>query len=147
MGHLIFVGDGCPEAHQLMKRQLDRHCFGKGNPCRLREIHIYDLQFDSEDRDAVLNDFNYGTNEIQFKDGFSYKFRMKEAPFKHGKLRAAISIFVKIVGWPFGVKGIKWGKEKSAWQVAKAGLNIYPLAEVDDNFIMNFSTEKEEEWL
>jgi hypothetical protein len=150
MSHLIIAVDGLPEGIDILEKGLDRHCFGKGKPARLREIKLYDLQFDSKDREIVLNDFYQTLAEHTFKDGLAYRFRYKEAPFKHGKFRMAIAWIVKILGWPFGIRAVEPWKEVKApgkQQVPKPLVNLYTIAEIPDNFQYNKAINKEEEWL
>lgn len=150
MAHLIFLVDGMPEGIEYLEQNLDRRSFGKGKPCRLREIKLYDLQYDSKDRKEVMNEFHFPVTEHKFKDRMAYSFRYKEAPFKHGKFRRAIALFLKLFGWPFGIKPLETWKEvktPTPQKVAKPLMNVIPIADIQDNFTINRVHGMEEEWL
>ena len=149
MAHLFHVVEGLPEGLEEYKRNMDRHSFGKG-VCRLREIRIFDLQYPEEDEQAVLNDFYFKLSEYKFSDTHTIKFKDKENPFKHARLRRIIDFFMSTFGGLIGLTPVQPWKtieKPEEHQVPKHLINIYVIGKAKDNTIFNKVYNKEEEWL
>ena len=148
--HVVFLCDGLPEGIKDFERQLDRHNFGNGGfPCRLREIKIYDLQFDSKDKKDVMAVLSNSPTEPKYEEKLAYKLEQKQNPFKKGMLTKLISLFIRSFGWSVGAKPWETWKEKNLpnSQIRKWVINTFPIAEIPDNFVFNKAHKTREEWL
>ena len=149
MSHLIFVVDGLPEGIADFRRTLDRHSFGKG-VCRLREVRLFDLQYDSRDEKAIMEEFKFNLNGRNYKDRAAYKFINKHLPFKHGKFKTIVNLFVKMFGWIIELKPFEPWKEKNLKprsEIPKGTVNIFPIGKVNDVSVFVKPYGKVEEYL
>jgi len=149
MAHLIFMVDGLPEGIELLERRMDRHCFGVG-AARLREIKLYDLQYDSRDEKQVTEQFSGSAcnfAEKKFKDRLSYVFKHKNSIIKHGKFRQTLYLIFKYFGWVFGFKPFPKSETTANRQIPFHLVNVYPVCKADDTFVFHKLYGKEIEWM
>ena len=106
MAHLIFLAEGLKEGIAEFEARMDRAPF-KHAPVRLREIKIYDLQFDNRDHDEVLNEFKFDFSEHTFDDTSAMEFKQHISPVKHGKIRALINLIMNFAR-PFGFRPVSY---------------------------------------
>lgn len=144
--HFLFITDALPEGIEIMRKKVDRVSYGHG-VCRLRRIELYDLQCPESALPHVLADFYSPAEEHRFTDSEAYKFKYKISPFRHGRFKFLINMFILCFGWIIGLRPINWDKKVDGVKTEKPLMNIFPIAIINDNKIVNDVYGREEEWL
>ena len=148
--HVVFLCDGLPEGIDRFKKEIDRRDFGNGGaPSRLREIKIFDWQFDSKDKKDVMSILRNNNLNPKFEKKLAYEMRHEENPFKRGHFNRLICFFVRYFGWVIGAEPWETWKEKDLPEPQVRGwlCNFFPIAMVRDNFAYNKVHKILEEWL
>ena len=147
MMHALILMEGLPEAFERFEREADRHSYGKG-VVRLRPVKLYDLQFPKEMEAEVKANFQLH-GEFTKKNALAWETTGMN-PFRHGRMQALICWAVRILGWPFGIKPATPSNKKLNPEyrpICINNLNIYPIAFVDDNVMIDKVHGTKEEFL